>query len=56
VGVGGEDDPFTYLAANRAGLLRLRKQVEAALAAAEGYGVMIAYQQADGRRFDLVVQ
>ena len=35
VGVGGEGDPLAKITANRAGLLRLREQVAAALEAAE---------------------
>jgi hypothetical protein len=57
VGVGGEGDPLAKVTANRAGLLlRLREQVDAALAAEEGVTSSAPYRETDERRFDLFVQ
>ena len=55
VGVGGEGDPTARVYGNRAGLLRLREQVDRALAAEEGLAVEAAYRETDERRFDLWV-
>ena len=55
VGVGGEGDPTARVYGNRAGLLRLREQVDGALAAEEGLAVEAAYRETDERRFDLWV-
>ena len=56
VGVGGEGDPLAKITANRAGLLRLREQVDAALEAEEGIASSAPYRETDERRFDLFVQ
>jgi hypothetical protein len=56
VGVGGEGDPLAKITANRAGLLRLREQVDAALEAEEGAASSAPYRETDERRFDLFVQ
>jgi hypothetical protein len=56
VGVGGEGDPLAKITANRAGLIALKEQVEAALEADEGMAVKGPYREADERRFDLFVQ
>ena len=56
VGVGGEGDPVAKITGNRAGLLALRDQVDAALEADEGMAVATPYRETDGRRFDLFVQ
>ena len=56
VGVGGEGDPLARITANRAGLLRLREQVDAALEAEEGIASSAPYRETDERRFDLFVQ
>ena len=56
VGVGGEAEPVAKITANRAGLLALKEQVEAALEADEGMAVKGPYREADERRFDLFVQ
>jgi len=55
-GVGGEGEPLAKITANRAGLLRLREQVNAALEAEEGMASSAGYREADERRFDLFVQ
>jgi hypothetical protein len=56
VGVGGEGDrPVARLYANRAGLLRLREQVERALAAEGGMAVEDRYREVDEAEYDLVV-
>ena len=55
VGVGGEGDPLAKVTANRAGLLRLREQVDAALEADEGMASNTPYREVDERRFDLFV-
>ena len=56
VGVGGEADAVAKVTANRAGLLQLREQVDAALAADEGMASSAAYREADERRYELFVQ
>jgi hypothetical protein len=56
VGVGGEGDPLAKITGNRAGLLRLREQVDAALEAEEGVASSAPYRETDERRFDLFVQ
>ncbi len=56
VGVGGEGDPLAKITANRAGLLRLREQVDVALAAEEGVASSAPYRETDERCFDLFVQ
>ncbi len=56
VGVGGEGDPLAKITGNRAGLLRLREQVDAALEAEEGIASSAPYRETDERRFDLFVQ
>ena len=56
VGVGGEGDPPAHLTANRAGLLRLREQVDAALGADEGMASSATYRETDERRYELFVQ
>lgn len=55
VGVGGEGDPLAKIHGNRAGLLALRDQIDAALAAEEGEASMAPYRETDERRYDLVV-
>ena len=55
VGVGGEGDPLAKLYANRAGLLVLRDQVDAALKAEEGKAPMARYRETDEAEYDLVV-
>lgn len=55
VGVGGEGDPLAKIHGNRAGLLALRDQIDAALAAEEGEAPMAPYRETDERRYDLVV-
>ena len=50
MGVGGEADPLAKVTANRAGLLRLREQVDAALAADEGRASSATYRETDERR------
>lgn len=56
MGVGGEGDPLAKVTANRAGLLRLREQVDAALEADEGMASSATYREADERRYELFVQ
>ncbi len=56
VGVGGEGDPLAKITGNRAGLLRLREQIDAALQADEGMASSGTYRETDERRFDLFVQ
>jgi hypothetical protein len=56
VGVGGEGDPLAKITGNRAGLLRLREQVDAALRVEEGVASLAPYRETDERRFDLFVQ
>ena len=56
VGVGGEGDPVAKVYGNRAGLLTLRDQVDAALRAEEGLASSAAYRETDERRFDPFVQ
>jgi len=56
VGVGGEGDrPVARLYANRAGLLRLREQVDRALAAEEGMASQDRYRETDEAEYELVV-
>jgi hypothetical protein len=55
VGVGGEGEPLAKIYANRAGLLQLRDQIDATLAAEEGEASMAPYRETDERRFDLFV-
>jgi hypothetical protein len=56
VGVGGEGDrPVARLYANRAGLLRLREQVDRALAADEGTASEGRYRETDEAEYDLWV-
>jgi hypothetical protein len=56
VGVGGEGDrPLARLYANRAGLLRLREQVDRAVAAEEGMAAEEAYRETDETEYELVV-
>jgi hypothetical protein len=55
VGVGGEAEPVAKITANRAGLLQLREQVDAALRAGEGMASSAVYRETDERRFDLFV-
>jgi len=56
VGVGGEGDPLARITANRAGLLQLREQIDAALAADEGMATSGLYRETDERRYELFVQ
>ena len=56
VGVGGEGEPVAKVHGNRAGLLALREQLDAALEAEEGMAVKAPYRETDERRFDLFVQ
>ncbi len=56
VSVGGEADPLVKIRGNRAELLRLREQVDRALAADEGMASSRGYRETDERRFDLYVQ
>jgi hypothetical protein len=56
VGVGGEGDrPVARLYANRAGLLRLREQIDRALAADEGMAAEGRYRETDEAEYDLWV-
>ena len=57
VGVGGEGDrPVARIYANRAGLLKLREQVDRALTAEEGMASEAThYRETDEAEFDLVV-
>jgi hypothetical protein len=56
VGVGGEGDrPVARLYANRAGLLRLREQIDRALAAEEGMAAEGRYREIDEAEYELVV-
>ncbi len=55
VGVGGEGDPVAKVYGNRAGLLALRAQIDAALEAEEGEASMAPYRETDERRYDLFV-
>lgn len=55
-GVGGEGDrPVARLYANRAGLLKLRGQIDRALAVAEGMASEGRYHEADEAEYDLWV-
>jgi hypothetical protein len=56
VGVGGEGDPLAKITGNRAGLLQLRGQVDAALEVDEGMASSGTYRETDERRFELFVQ
>jgi hypothetical protein len=56
VGVGGEAEPVAKIRGNRACLLALRDQVDAALQAEEGLASQVTYRETDERRFDLFVQ
>ncbi len=56
VGVGGEGDPLAKITGNRAGLLQLRGQIDAALGADEGMAASGTYRETDERRFELFVQ
>ena len=56
VGVGGEGDPLAKIYGNRAGLLKLRGQIDAALRADEGMASSAGYRETDERRFELFVQ
>ena len=56
VGVGGEGEPLAKIRGNRAGLLQLRDQVDAALGADEGMASSAGYRETDERRFELFVQ
>ncbi len=56
MGVGGEGDrPVAQLYANRAGLLKLRKQIDRALAAEEGMASEDVYRETDEAEYELVV-
>lgn len=55
VGVGGEGEPSAKIRGNRAGLLLLREQVDAALRADEGLASPATYGETDERRFELLV-
>jgi hypothetical protein len=56
VGVGGEGDrPVARLYANRAGLLKLREQVNRALAFEEGTAAEGRYRETDEAEYDLWV-
>ena len=56
VGIGGEGDrPVARLYANRAGLLKLREQVERALSADGGMAVEERYRETDEAEHELVV-
>ncbi len=55
VGVGGEGDPVAKVYGNKAGLLKLRDQIDAALALEEGEASMAPYHETDERRYDLFV-
>ena len=56
VGVGGEGDPVAKIHGNRAGLLKLREQIDTALEAEEGMAVRAPYRETDERRYELFVQ
>jgi hypothetical protein len=56
VGVGGEAEPVAKVTGNKAGLLALKEQVDAALRADEGLAVETTYGETDERRFGLFVQ
>ena len=56
VGVGGEGDPVAKIHGNRAGLLRLRSQIDAALGMDDGLASLSVYRETDERRFELFVQ
>ncbi len=50
-----EGEPLAKIHGNRAGLLALRAQIDAALALEEGEASMAPYREADERRYDLIV-
>lgn len=57
VGVGGEAEPLAGIVGNRAGLLKLREQIDEALRVEEGMAVLgYGYREADERRYDVTVQ
>ncbi len=56
VGVGGEGEPLAKIRGNRAGLLKLRDQIDAALRADEGLASSADYRETDERRYELFVQ
>jgi len=56
VGVDGEGLPLARVTGNRAALLTLRDQVDAALRAEEGKAVMVRYRETDEAGYDLIVQ
>ena len=56
VGVGGEGDPLAKILGNRAGLLQLRHQIDAALRAGEGMASSAGYRETDERRYELFVR
>jgi len=55
VGVGGEGDPVAKIYGNRAGLLSLRAQIDAALETEEGMASSAGYRETDEGRYDLFV-
>lgn len=58
MGVGGEGDhPSASIVGKRAGLLKLREQIDRALGLGEGMAAMNGlYREIDGSGFDLMVQ
>ena len=56
VGVGGEGEPLSEIAGNRAGLLRLREQIDHALGLEETASLGLGYREIDGARFDVTVR
>jgi hypothetical protein len=58
VGVGGEGAPDAPITGrNRAGLLKLRDQIDRALGAEDGMAVVAyGYREVDGSRFDVTVR
>jgi hypothetical protein len=56
VDVGGEGLPLAHVTANRAALLMLRDQVDAALRAEEGKAVMVRYRETDKAGYDFIIQ
>ena len=56
MGVGGEGEPLAKITGNRAGLLQLREQVDAALRADEGLASSAGYRETDERRYEFFVQ
>ena len=53
--VGGEGEPLAEIRGNRAGLLRLRDQIDRALKTEEGLTVEVPYRETDERRYGLMV-